>query len=150
MASGHLKGTAKFVYTPDGGGSPVTHLLAVPLLDVRPVRQRRRFQWWSMDWTSRSIVNVGNPQSDIAATIRCENQPDDLTGMLREALEYDVVLSYFREESAAEVDCKVVAIVGAAEGEIPLDPDPDRFGFGEYMVRVQLRAVNGDNWSGIL
>jgi hypothetical protein len=150
VASAHLKGSARFTYIPEDDTDEVTLLLAVPLLDVEPAPFRSRFEWWSTDASTRAVVNVGESTQDIFATIRCENQPAALTAMLREALENNVVLSYAKEESATPIVCRVVAIEGAPPGTLRLQPDPERYGFGEYAVRLHLRAVGTDDWSEIL
>ena len=144
MATAQLKGTARFEYTSLESSTTITHLLAVPLLQVAPVTRRQRFDWWSADLTTREVVTVGDGVAEVFATIRCENDPAGLVAMLRAALDQDVELTYFMAyEDSEGFPVHVVAIVGASGDDIPLEPDPDRFGFGEYLVRVQLRRTDG-------
>lgn len=151
MASGHIKGTARITYTPFGDSTEIVHLLAVPFLEVRPAKPQRRFEWWSADGSARSTRTIGDSQLDVVVTIRMDNDQEGLTELLRQALEHDIELNYLKEESADPITFKVVAIVGATDpGDIALDPDPDRFGFGEYMVRLHLRATGSSTWEAIL
>ncbi len=144
MATDALKGSARFEYTSPESSTTVTHLLAVPLLAVAPASRRQRFEFWSADETNREVVVVGDGVPEVLATIRCENDPAGLTAMLRAALEHDVELTYFMESGDSDgLPVKVVAIVGSGGDEIALEPDPDRVGFGEYMVRLQLRRTDG-------
>lgn len=145
MSGEALKGSARFEYQSADSSTTITHLLAVPLLGVAPVQRRQRFEWWSADEANREVVVIGDGCPEVEATIRCESDPAGLRAMLQAALEHDVELTYYLSEADSDgLPVKVVAILGAgAPDAIVLEPDPDRFGFGEYMVRLQLRRTDG-------
>jgi hypothetical protein len=149
MASAHLKGTARINYTPPGGGD-TTHLLAVPLLEIEPVDATTRYEWWSADMRSRSVVTVGGGVYELHATIRMENQPALLKTMLRHALNSDVTLTYRTVGGGTAYPVKLVAVIGAGPGESGVRPDRDRHGFGEWESRVHLRRVDGSTLDGLL
>lgn len=150
MATAALRGDARIVYTAPGAGSPTTHLLALQLMDLEPVDAIARHEWWSADMSTRSVLTVGSGVRELYGTIRCDNQPSELKTLLRHALNSDVTLTYRLTAAGTAYTCKLVAVVGAKPGESGVIPDRDRYGFGEWEVRVHLRRVDGGTFDGLL
>lgn len=154
MATAHLKGAAVLAYTPIGGYETV-HLLAVPLLrsqawGFRSTRRRRRWEAWSADFTEREVFTLGAAVDEIAALIRFENEPDLLRTLLAVALEENATVTYYPTGMDDDgYPLKVVLVDGAAD-EIVLQPDRDRFAFGEWEVALVLRRVDGGTLEGLL
>lgn len=153
MATAALKGAATITYTPDGGVSTI-HTLAVPLL-ISPnygfarSKIRRLWQSWTPDGRTRETWELATGADEIVGMIRFDDEPTKLTTLLEEALYNNVTLTY-SPDGVATYDCKLVAIEGAEEGSIQLLPDPQRYGFGEYMVAIRLRLVDGSTWDALL
>lgn len=140
MATTHMKGDASFFFDDPEYGVTMEHRLAIPLHDVQPVDLMRRYEWWSEDLTTRSIVTIGDGVRDVLGTIRMDNQPTQLKRMLRLALREDLTLRY--SYAGVDYDVKLVAVVGASGlDDVPLAPDRARAGYGEWEVRVHLRAT---------
>lgn len=145
MATQALKGDARFAYDP--GGGTITHLLALPLMDMQPVDGQPRFEWWSANQRTREIVTIGGGVSELWGTIRMDNQPNELKDMLRAAIHEDVTVTYRETAVGTAFPCKIVT---TDSGEVALTPDPDRGGYGEWQVRVLLRRVDGGTFDGVL
>lgn len=142
MATGHLRGEARFTYD-----SALVHLLAIPLWRLEPVDNQPRYVFESVDASARHIVTIGTGVREMWATIRCENQPAELKDMLRAGMHADEVLTYQESESGTEYPSKLVEIEG---GEVALMPDRERYGMGEYEVRIRLRREDGGTFDGLL
>lgn len=142
MAGAALSGSASIAY------ESVTFLLAVPLQDVRQVFPRQRFEWWSADQRSRETILLEGGAADIEATIRCDDDPDGLIALVRYGLEQGGSLTYQAETAGATVPFVIVSVVGS--GDIALNGDPDRYGFGEWSIRLRLRRLDGGDWSDVL
>lgn len=152
MATQHIRGTATLTYTPSAGGSPVTHLLAVPLSPVGeliPSLRRRRWDWWADDLVSREVVTLDSGVSEILATVRLDNEPVELLELIRDALENDLTVTYVKETSGEEFPLRIVAVDGAQGDEIALQPDRDRYGYGEWEVTLRLRRTDGYALDGV-
>ena len=145
MATAALKGNAYFTYTP-AGSAAIVHQLAIPLWNKRVVDRRARFDWWAEDFNTREVINLATGVYEIDATIRFDNEPTELRYMLRTALQEDLVLYY---TNGATYPVRLVAVLGASDAdEVPLDPDRDRHGYGEWECRVQLRRTDGGTLDG--
>lgn len=142
MATAALKGSASL--TPDGGSA---HTLAVPLRDFEVIDRQPRHEWESADLSARNIVTIGDGVRDLWATIRFENEPGALKTLLRSAIYEDTTVTYQEESGGATFDCKVIA---TASGDVALQPDRDRYGFGEYEARIHLRRVDGGTFDDLL
>jgi hypothetical protein len=141
MATSALKGASSLKYTPNGG-TETTHVLAIPLWDVQPIDRGERHDWWAADLSTREVVTVGDGVRDVLATIRLDNEPLSLKTMLRTALREDTTLTYTQD--SVDYTVRIVAIVGATNSDhVPLQPDRDRLGYGEWEVRIHLRSVDG-------
>lgn len=149
MATAALRGDARISYTPPAGAL-TTHLLALELSELEPIDGGSRYEWWSEDKTARSVVTVGSGVRELYATIRCDNQPGELKTLFRHALDSDVTLTYRLTAAGTAFECKLVAVVGARQGESGVIPDRDRYGFGEWEARVHLRRVDGGTFDGLL
>ena len=126
MATAALIGSATITYTPPGGAQ-VVHQLAAPLLQIEPI--------------DREIVTIGTGVYEIRASIRFENEPDELKALLRTAQRSDVTLYYTEGSNIYPV--RLVEVLGAGGDDTPLTPDRDRYGFGEWECRVHLRRTDG-------
>jgi hypothetical protein len=147
MATAALKGSATLAYTPPGG-TLTTHLLAIPLWEVRQIDRRARYDWWAEDLDTREVVTVGDGVREILATVRFENEPGAFRSLLRDALTYDLTLVY--TESTGTYPCRLVAILGASDAdETPMEPDRDRLGFGEWECRLHLRRTDGGTFDAM-
>jgi len=147
MATQALQGSATIKFTP-AGGTEIVHTLAVPLKEVEPTDPRTRFEWWSADLRNRNVVTVGGGVREIEATIRMDNQPDQVKQMLRVGLEENGTLTYQRTSGGTEFPAKLVAVVGAEAASV--EPDRDRAGFGEYEARLRLRRVDGGDFDELV
>jgi hypothetical protein len=149
MATVALLGDAFFSYNlPISPFGVASHSLAHPLTDIVPINRRARYDWWAEDLVNREVVTLGGGVREIMATIRFENEPDELTEMMRLALQYDLTLSY--SQNAVVYPMHLVSISGAsAENETPLQPDRDRYGYGEWECRLHLRRIDGGTLDGI-
>ena len=145
MATAHLLRTARFTYTPPGG-SPVVHLLALPLRELEVIDSRSRYDWWSEDGTSREIVTVGPSVREMVATIRMEDQPNELRAMLRAAIENDVTLNYEPTTGGTSYPVKVVRVLGG-DGGVQITLDRSRRG---WEARIHIRRVDGGTLDGII
>lgn len=150
MATAALRGDAFFQFDlPVDPFGTAVHTLANPLAEVRTIDRRRRYDWWAEDLVNREIVFTGAGVTEIMGTIRFEDEPEDLRLMLRLALQYNMTLTYWQNGDSYPV--KLVAVVGATDAdETPLDPDRDRYGYGEWECRVHLRRIDGGTLEGIL
>jgi hypothetical protein len=150
MATSALKGNASIVYDlPISPFGQVTHQLAAQLLQVRVIDRRARYDWWAEDLMTREVVTVGAGVKEIMASVRFENEPDELRELLRLALQYDVELSYTQDSVVYPVH--LVSVEGAnSADETPLTPDRDRYGFGEWECRVHLRRIDGGSLDGLI
>jgi hypothetical protein len=142
MASRALSGDARITWS---GG---TFLLAVPLQRVSQQAPRARFEWWALDQRTREVVAIEGGARDVEATIRCDDTPETLLALLRAGIESDEVMGYQYEAGGASIPFVIVAVIG--QQDIGLEPDPDRFGFGEWAVRVRLRRTDGGGWEDVL
>jgi hypothetical protein len=142
MAGSALSGSASITY----GSTTVP--LAVPLQDVRQIFPRQRFEWWAADQRTRETVLIEGGAADIEATIRCDNTPETLVALVQYGLESNEALSYQAVTDGDSIPFVIVGVVGSQD--IALERDPDRFGFGEWMIRLRLRRVDGGNWSTVL
>jgi hypothetical protein len=142
MAGAALSGSASISY------ASVTFPLAVPLQEVRQVFPRQRFEFWSADARTRETVLIEGGAADIEATIRCDNDPEGLVALVRYGLESNGTFTYQRVTDGDAIPFVIVSVIGAQE--ITLDRDPDRFGFGEWMIRLRLRRIDGGNWAAVL
>ena len=151
MATGHLKGAARFRWTPPGG-SEVTHLLAAPLSpvrEIRPARWRSRYDWWAEDGVHREVVVVGEGVEEVTATIRMDDEPEELLDMLQAALEDDLTLTYQLSAGGAEFPVRVVEVLDSQGGDVGLVGDRGRYGGGEWEVRVRIRRTDGGSLAGM-
>lgn len=144
MATAHIKGSSRIAYDP--GGGVITHLLAVPLQDIQQVDPQPRFEWWSVDERSREIVTIGGGVREIWATIRMDNDPNGLRALLRAGIQDDVTVTYRHTDLGTAHLCKIVR---TDSGEVNVVPDRDRAGFGEWMVRILLRRVDGGSFDDV-
>jgi hypothetical protein len=141
MATAALKGSATITYTPPGGAQ-VVHQLAIPLLQIEPADRMARYDWWAEDFDNREVVTLGTGVYEIRASVRFENQPDELKALLRTSLRSDVTLFY--TVGSTIYPLRLVAVLGASDmDETPLVPDRDRYGFGEWECRLHLRRTDG-------
>lgn len=140
MATAALIGSATITYTPPGGAQ-VVHQLAAPLLQIEPIDREIRHDWWAADLDNREIVTIGTGVYEIRASIRFENEPDELKALLRTAQRSDVTLYYTEGSNIYPV--RLVEVLGAGGDDTPLTPDRDRYGFGEWECRVHLRRTDG-------
>lgn len=153
MATCWLRGSASFTWTPPGGSGTVQHLLAVPLSPGRelvPSVRKRRFDWFADDFASREVVTVGSGVSEVVASIRMDDEPAELMALLGAALDHDLTLDYRWDESGEVFPVRVVEVLGGSPDEVALTGDRDRFGGGEWEVRVRLRRTDGGSLAGML
>jgi hypothetical protein len=155
MASAHLIGDAVIKYTPPGG-SEVTHKLAVPLL-VSPAQgfgaARRRMRWesWSPSGQTRTVFRLEDSTDEITATIRFDDEPDELLTLLAYALEENLTLTYIPESSGTEYPLMLVALDGAGADTVTVRPDRDRWAHAEYEAGpMLLRRVDGGSLAALL
>ncbi|HSH44474.1 MAG TPA: hypothetical protein VK966_01325 [Longimicrobiales bacterium] len=134
MATAALKGDARLEY------GATTHLLAAPLLELEPADVQPLKQFESADLTTRHIVTIGDGVRELHGTIRFENEPNALKALLRAALYEDETVTYRESGGGTGYPVK---IVGTDTGGAALRPDRQRYGFGEWEVRVHLRATSG-------
>lgn len=153
MATRIYKGAAEIEYQPLVG-SPVTHLLAVPLLvsathGFKATLRRRLWTGWSADLTERETYRLGEQVDEIVGTVRFDNQPRELRELIRAGLEDNAAMIY-RPYGAVGDDfpCILVDVPGAQPGEIPLVPD--RPGFKEWKVTLRLRRIDGGTFDDLL
>lgn len=125
------------------------HNLAVPFKEVVPIDNTPYFEWWSANLANREVVTIGSGVREALVTIRMENEPDELKALLREAIYSDKTVTYEKTVGGTEYDFKVVAIIGTG-GAVELQPDRDRYGFGEYECRLHIRRVDGGSLDGLL
>lgn len=134
-----LRGDARFGYTPEGG-SPTTHLLAVPLMELQPANVQAKYEWWSESLTTRELITIGSaPVSEVVATIRLDDEPVQLKAMLEEAIFNGVTLTY--RETASGTAYPVVLLGDSAA----ISPDRDMFGDGRWEARIHMRRIDGGN-----
>lgn len=154
MASASLLGTnAGFKYSPSG--SEVVHRLAYPLLDIDAPEHTTAFEVHMLDGKTRKtvrLVDEGDEVNSIVASIRFENQPEALKMMLRASRLNHTALHYHADlDGAALFTAEVWRVVGEQfPGHIPLQRDPDRYMFQEWMVRVELRRTDGNDFSALI
>lgn len=153
MSTRQLRGAAEIEYE-DVDGYDVVHLLAVPLLvsptaGFRSTRERLLFTSWSADKRIRETFILGEPIDEILGEVRFDDQPAELRELIRAGLEDDAPMIY-RPYGLAGDDfpCKLVAAGGHSDGRIVLTPD--RVGFKEYRITLQLRRVDGGTWDDLL
>lgn len=150
MATRHLFGNARILWTPPGG-SQETFLLGAKLIELEPMDRRARWDWWSADMTEREVVVVGSGVRDLVATIRYDDDPDGLKRMLRLALENDLTLTYHETAGGTGFPVRLVAVVGGSGADaVHIIPDRDRWRLGEYEARVHLRRTDGGTLDGLL
>jgi len=147
MATQALQGSATIRFTPSGG-TEIVHTLAVPLKELEATDPRTRFEWWSADLQNRNVIAVGDGVREIEATVRMDNEPDQLKQLLRVGLEENGTLTYQRTSGGTSFPSKLVAVVGA--DAVSVEPDRDRGGFGEYEARLRLRRVDGGNFDELV
>lgn len=156
MATEQIYGAAEIGYTPLDSYDEVVHLLAVPLMinpawGFRLTRRKRRWEAWTADSTERAVFVVGSEVSEIGVLIRFENQPTELIELLRAGLEDNVVLTYRPHGMAGDdFPCLLVSVGDGEADQIVLQPDRQRFTFGEYEVAIVLRRVDGGTFEGLL
>lgn len=143
----HQGTTAQLTYTPPGGVL-TTHLLALPLRDLRPVDARVRHEWWSGDLTTREVVVIGDGVRELVATIRFDDEPGSLKDLLRAGLEDDVTITYEKVAGGTSFPFKLLEVVGS-DG-VELQPDADRWGLGEWQCRIRIRRVDGGSFDSLL
>lgn len=143
MAQVILKGDARFGFTPEGG-SPTTHLLAVPLMQRTPADVVSKYVWWSEDLSTRELIAIGNGVHELTAIIRADDEPAQLKDMLREALHNGVTLTY--RETAIGTAFPVVLLGDTAE----IFPDRDLYGDGRFEVTIRMRRIDGGSLDGLL
>ena len=151
MATAHLRGTARILYTHPTDGA-TTHLLALPLSPVReivPSRLRRRHDWWAANNVDREVVTIGDGVYEVVCTIRMDNEPAELLEMLRVALEEDVTLTYERVTGGGQFPLRVVEIPGSGPDATTIEPARARYGGGEWEVSVRLRRTDGGDLTGM-
>ncbi len=154
MATRRFKGDAQITYTPLGDSSEIAHQLAVPLLlspaqGFRPAQRQRAWRAWNATGSERVTFKLGDPVYEISATIRFDDEPNALMALLDAGLNDNVELTYW-PNSGIYFPCLLVAISGAADDEVAILPDRERFGFGEWEVSVLLRRVDGGDFSELL
>lgn len=155
MASRHFFGDAEIEYD-DGVYSDVVEL-AVPLTTNAPaggftsIARRRRWFGDSADFSTRQVFVLDAGVDEIVATIRYEDQPDQLRALLRAGMD-GAALIYrpYGPYPNLEIPCLLVEIVGAGPDEDLIKPDRDRWQLGEWETTIRLRAVDGGTFAGIL
>ncbi|MCI0436847.1 MAG: hypothetical protein L0271_24890, partial [Gemmatimonadetes bacterium] len=149
-ATSRFKGDAEFRYQlPVSPFGTVTHVLAIPLWEVRPVDRRVRHEWWADDLETRETVVIGDGVREVEATIRLDDEQEALRTMLRLALHHDLTLQY--RQNGVDYPVRLVEVMGARGlDDVPVEPDRERYGYGEYECRVRLRRTDGGTLDGII
>lgn len=137
MATQGLKDTTAELDYQIPSAATVTHTLAYPFLELERVEVQPRFVFESADLSARHIVTIGAGVQDLWATIRFENEPDELLTLLRAGLHEGATLTYRPAASGPEYECTLVDVEG---GEVALRPDRVRHGYGEWECRIRLRG----------
>lgn len=157
MASSHyLGGAADFLYTPLGG-TETQFLLAIPLIispqyEFSATLEARLFELWNADRTAREQFKIGSETDLVQAQVRFDDQPDLLRAMLKEARWSDRTLTYRPAGvGGATYDAQLVQVAGERKvGDVPVEPDPLRWSFGEWMATLLLRRVDGGNFDNLI
>lgn len=121
------------------------HDLARPLMQVS---SRARRAEWRLD-TNAGVIHSERAATtvyEIEGTIRFEADPSALLAALSERLGRS--LTYFERRFGLFVPCPCV-LLRVDSGGAGLDPDPDRFGQGEYSARIALRRTDGGSFTDL-
>lgn len=131
-------GNSGFTYTPSGE-TVKTFQNAQPV-NIRPVPARRTNRWerTSLDLSTREVISVGSGREEIEVEFRYVKNVRDLLHMLTEGAN-GVDLNYkpYLDGSMSFP----LQLVGVGD-DLSLSPDPGRWTFGEYGVRVRFRDAS--------
>jgi hypothetical protein len=132
---------ATITYTPPGGAQ-VVHQLAIPLLQLVPIDRMIRHDWWAADLKNREIVTLGDGVEEVVGVLRFENEPVELKALINTGLRDDTIL--YLTVGSVIYPLRLVAVLDASNAdESVLEPDRDRYGFGEWECRLHLRRTDG-------
>jgi hypothetical protein len=110
-----------------------------------------RWEAWSPTGTTRTVFRLDDSVDEIAASIRFDDQPDELLTMLACALEEDATLTYVPVSGGTEYPMKLVSLAGAEADTVAIRPDRERWAHGEYEAGpMLLRRVDGGSLAGLL
>jgi len=140
-----VQGDAGFKYTPTGGAE-TTVTLGARLKNLRPIQEEAHYVRDSLDRTVREVTTIGSGVYEVEAEIRFAANPQVLLDMLKHGRR-GRTLTYFPSLAVAGTNYPCLLIHA---GPVVLEPDPDRYGFGEYTTTVRLRRTSGATWSAIL
>lgn len=131
--------TGRFQYS--SGGTQTVNC-GSNLHDLEYGSARTRYVAESDDLTLREVITVGDPIKEITGTIRYHDDPDELQDMIDFGLDGGV-LTYSPDAGSTEYAC---LLIEASD----ITPDERRVGFGEYKVRLTLRATGSTtDFSGL-
>lgn len=114
--------------------------LAYPLRRVRPSIVRAS---WSRETISGTVhtAQVADSAHDVEGVIRFAATPQALLDMLSQRVGDS--LTYYEDRGGeVEMPAELVSVSPGGVDVVGLDPDPDRFGFGEYSATVRLRFAD--------
>lgn len=132
------------------GGAPVVHLLGAKLVEIEPVDERTRHEFWAASKRHRRVVTIGDGAEDFLATARFDNQPYELKAMLFRGLQ-GATLNYRLTSAGTVYPLQLVQVVGASSKDsTPIRPDRDLWRVGNYEARLHLRRIDGGSVAALL
>lgn len=134
-----LKRNSGLKWTPPGG-SETTHRLQHPLrLESRPRLRRRRAAVDAWDFSSRTEWTSSGSAEEVRVQHRFEDFPRRLLRLLDDA-SGGVQVDYY-PDLARDTVFPLVLIEPTGDA-LELEPDSDRYGFGEYEVELLVRSAD--------
>lgn len=119
-------------------GQILTHVLAHPfVLDASPGRSATRYSRDSLDRSAREVITIGSGRAEFEATHRFDRLPWDLIDILSYAADGSK-LTYYPDTAGPGWELWLIPTPEL----VALLQDPDRYGFGEYSVRLRFRDAS--------
>jgi hypothetical protein len=141
MATEQWIGNAEIRW-PGDGTEVETHLLRMPLQNIRAAGRSRHLVSESIDYSTRNVITLAQVY-EIAAFIRYDDDPEGLVdllfaGMSGEVLTYDDGVNIF--------DCYLIS---PSEEEFTIEEEEDYNIYQEGMMEIRLRRTNGEQFTGL-
>lgn len=129
-----------FVYTTDDS-TEVTHSAHLWLRAGSVAHVQTRYTSIALDQRTRDVVALEGGAYEADGHIRFDDEPEALLAMLVFGANGGE-LDYYPDLQASTFVTLQIVNFGDV---VPIEPDADRHGFGEWQVSVRVRRMDGDS-----
>lgn len=118
------------------------HHLARPLMRLAPRARRPK---WQLETNSGAlhVERATVTAYEVEGTIRFEADPSALLPALSARRGRSITYVEGQDGILIAYPSVLLDVSPGSVGSVGLDPDPNRYGFGEYSARIRLRATSG-------